>query len=57
MSFVSVLAILSGVILLIADVWILIVIDKKDRKDFVGVVITGTMCTLGGILSNIFGLL
>lgn len=57
MSLVSILAILSGVILLIADVWILIVIDKKDRKEFAGVIISGTVCALGGILNNIFGIL
>ena len=57
MSLVSILALLSGVILLIADVWILIVIDKKDRKEFIGVIISGTICALGGILNNIFGIL
>ena len=57
MSLVSILALLSGVILLIADVWILIVIDKKDRKEFAGVIISGTVCALGGILNNIFGIL
>lgn len=57
MNFVSILAILSGVILLVADVWILVVIDKKDRRDFVGVVISGTLCVFGGIFGNIFGIL
>ncbi len=48
------LAILSGIVLIISDIWILIKIEKEYRKALIKVVITGNICCILGILLNVF---
>lgn len=47
------LAILSGIVLIISDIWILIKVEKEYRKALIKVVITGNICCILGILLNV----